>query len=43
MYHVTIKWLDGTTTNATVNAATIRGFRLTACKGASVSIIKVKS
>jgi hypothetical protein len=43
MYHVTIKWLDGTVTRATVNAATYRGFKLSACNGASVKIIKVKS
>jgi hypothetical protein len=43
MYAVTIKWLDGSITRATVNKTTLRGFNLKACNGASISIIKVKS
>lgn len=43
MYAVTIKWQDGTITRATVNKKTLRGFKLSACRGASVSIFKVRS
>jgi hypothetical protein len=42
MYHVRIIWADGSVTRATVNLATLRGFRLAACRGASVRIIKVR-
>jgi hypothetical protein len=43
MYHVTIQWLDGQVTRATVNKETLRGFKLSACKGASISIVKVRA
>lgn len=42
-YAVTIKWLDGQVTRATVTKATLRGFKLSACRGASVTIIKVRA
>lgn len=42
-YQVTIKWTDGSVTRATVTPATLRGFRLSSCKGAAVSIVKVQS
>lgn len=40
-YQVTIKWADGTITRATVTSATLRGFKLSACRDASVKIVKV--
>jgi hypothetical protein len=43
MYHITIKWQHGAVTRATVTASTLKGFKLSACKGAAVSIVKVKS
>lgn len=43
MYSITIRWQHGAVTRAVVNAQTMRGFKLSACKGASVKIIKVKS
>jgi hypothetical protein len=43
MYQVTIKWADGNVTRALVNKQTLRGFRLTACRGASIKIEKVRS
>jgi hypothetical protein len=42
MYHVTITWTDGQITRATVTAKTLRGFRLTACRGCSIRIVKVR-
>jgi hypothetical protein len=41
MYAVTISWADGTITRATVTKDTLRGFRLSACRNASIKIIKV--
>lgn len=43
MYAVTIQWQDGTVTRATVTAKTLRGFKLSACRGASVKIVKVRA
>lgn len=43
MYAVTIKWLNGSVTRATVNKASLRGFNLKACNGAAVTIVKIKS
>jgi hypothetical protein len=43
MYNVTITWLDGQITRALVTKQTLRGFKLSACKGASVLIVKVRS
>jgi hypothetical protein len=40
-YLVTIKWADGAITKATVTRKTLCGFKLSACRGASVSIFKV--
>lgn len=42
-YLVTITWLDGSVTRATVNKASLRGFNLKACNGAAVTIVKVRS
>lgn len=42
MYHVRIIWTDGQVTRATVNAKTLRGFRLSACRGCSIRITKVR-
>jgi hypothetical protein len=42
-YAVTITWLDGNVTRATVSLATLRGFKLSACKGCAISIVKVMS
>jgi hypothetical protein len=42
-YAVTIKWLDGQVTRAIVNKQTLRGFKLSACNGAAVTIVKVRS
>ena len=36
MYLVTITWLDGQITRATVTKETLRGFKLTACRGCAV-------
>lgn len=41
MYQITIKWQHGAVTRATVNAETLKGFKLSACKGAAVTIRKV--
>lgn len=41
MYAVTIKWADGSITRATVTKATLRGFKLSACRDASVTIFKL--
>lgn len=43
MYNVTITWSDGSITRATVTKAALRGFKLTACRDASVSIVKVRT
>jgi hypothetical protein len=43
MYQVTIKWLNGSVTRATINKASLRGFNLRACNGAAVTIVKVRS
>lgn len=43
MYHITIKWQNGATTRATVTREALRGFKLSACNGAAVSIVKVRS
>lgn len=43
MYAVTIKWADGSITRATVSKATLRGFKLSACRDASVKIVKVST
>jgi hypothetical protein len=43
LYAVTIKWADGSITRATVTKETLRGFRLSACRDAAVSIVKVRS
>lgn len=40
-YAVTITYPDGHVLRATVTKATLAGFRLSACKGCSVSIVKV--
>lgn len=40
-YLVVITWADGNVTRATVTKDTLRGFRLTACRGAAVKIVKV--
>lgn len=42
-YAVTIKYADGQILRATVTKETLRGFKLTACRGASISIVKVRS
>lgn len=42
-YLVTIKWANGSITRATVTRETLAGFKLSACNGASVSIVKVRS
>lgn len=42
-YLVTITWADGNVTRATVSAATLKGFRLTACRDASIKIVRVQS
>jgi hypothetical protein len=41
MYQITITWTDGTITRATVSRKTLRGFKLSACRGCSVRIVKV--
>lgn len=43
MYAVTIKWSNGSVTRATVTKATLRGFKLSACRDASVTIVKVSA
>jgi len=43
MYAVTIKWADGSITRARVTKKTLRGFKLSACRDASVTIVKVSS
>lgn len=43
MYAVTIKYADGQVLRATVTKAALRGFKLSACRGAAVSIVKVRS
>lgn len=43
MYQVTIKYLDGQILRATVTKAALRGFKLTACRDAAVTIVKVRS
>lgn len=43
MYAVTIKYADGQILRATVSRETLRGFRLTACRGAAVTIVKVRA
>ena len=40
-YAVTIKWPHGSVTRVTVTKETLAGFRLSDCKGCSVSIVKV--
>lgn len=40
-YAVTIKWQNGQVTRATVTKATLRGFKLSACKDAAVTIVKL--
>ena len=42
MYAVTITYLDGQVLRATVTKAALRGFKLTACRDASVKIVKVR-
>jgi hypothetical protein len=42
-YAVTITYPDGHVLRATVTKETLAGFRLSACKGCAVSIIKVQS
>jgi hypothetical protein len=42
-YAVTIKWLDGQITRATVTKDTLRGFKLSACRGCSITIVKVRA
>jgi hypothetical protein len=41
MYRVTITWLDGQITRALVTKKTLRGFRLSACRGCGVRIEKI--
>lgn len=43
MYAVTIKYADGQIIRATVSRETLRGFRLTACRGAAITIVKVRA
>lgn len=43
MFNVTIKYPDGAILRATVTRAALRGFKLSSCKGAAVSIVKVIS
>ena len=43
MYQVTIKYTDGAILRATVTRAALRGFKLSACRDAAVSIVKVSS
>jgi hypothetical protein len=40
-YAVTIKYPDGQIVRATVSRETLKGFRLSACRDCSVSIVKV--
>lgn len=40
-YAVTIKYPDGHVLRATVTAETLKGFRLSACRDCSISIVKV--
>ena len=40
-YAVTITYPDGHVLHATVTAATLKGFRLSACRDCAVSIVKV--
>lgn len=42
-YQVTIKWADGQVTRAVVNQQTLNGFRLTACRDAAITIVRVRS
>ena len=42
MYRVTITWLDGQVTRATVTKRTLRGFRLSSCRGCSVKVEKIR-
>lgn len=42
-YAVTITYPDGHVIHATVTEATLAGFKLSACKGCAVSIVKVGS
>jgi hypothetical protein len=41
MYKITISWTDGTVTRATVTREALKGFKLHACNGAAVKIVKV--
>jgi molybdopterin-binding protein len=43
MFNVTIKYPDGAVLRATVTRAALKGFKLSSCKGAAVSIVKVRS
>ena len=43
MFNVTITYADGAVLRATVTLATLRGFKLSSCRGASVKIVKVRS
>lgn len=39
MFNVTITYTDGQVLKATVTRAALRGFKLAACRGASVKIV----
>jgi len=42
-YAVTITYPDGHIVRATVNAVTLKGFRLAACRDCAINIVKVQT